>query len=98
MKYKDILRHKELYRFQRARSNWLLHGERNTTLFHTSVFIRRSRNHIRSLKDINRQWTKDSQQLRQLTRDFYISLYTVEPLDMSIIIPDLLPSMLTDAF
>lgn len=45
----EILHQEELFWMMKSRDNWLVEGDRNTSFFHKSVFIKRSKNRIISL-------------------------------------------------
>lgn len=54
-------------------------GERNTCYFHTSTLVRCRHNTISSLKDSTGHWQDDADQLRDMARDYFLTLYSTEP-------------------
>ncbi|CAL1412960.1 unnamed protein product [Linum trigynum] len=65
----------ELIWFQRAREHWVKFGERNTAYFHQLANIRRRRNKIDCLKNINGEWVSEKDELLQLVYNFFSELY-----------------------
>ena len=62
---------------QRARSEWLTHGDKNTYFFHLRG-RRRRKNQIKSLQLPSGQMTDNLTEMENLTNDFYQQLYTSE--------------------
>ena len=54
--YFEVIQHEEEFWSVKSRYNWLIHGDRNTSFFHTSALIRRRRNRILCLKDSLGNW------------------------------------------
>lgn len=73
-----ILDQEENFWALRARSNWLVAGDRNTTFFHTSTLIRRKRNKIAFLKSECGREIWDPQEIENLITDFFQKLFTTE--------------------
>ena len=64
----------------KARTNWLIIGERNTSYFHLSTIIHRSANRISYVKLENEEWIYDLKQKKQYFREGFLKLYTMESL------------------
>ena len=62
----ELLNRKELMWAQKARSNWLLHGDRNTKYFQTVVRQRRSKNRIIQIKNVEGQLTDNPEEIEQI--------------------------------
>ncbi|GMI79095.1 hypothetical protein HRI_001578800 [Hibiscus trionum] len=67
---------KELYWEQRARSNWLKHGDRNTSYFHRSATQRRKKNKVLKLFTTNNVEVTNEEEMGQIAREYFISLFT----------------------
>jgi hypothetical protein len=44
----NLLEQEEIYWIQREQANWLLHGDRNTSYFHSAATSRKKRNSLRT--------------------------------------------------
>ena len=66
----------EMYWKQRSRQNWLQHGDKNTTFFHTKAKQREARNKIVNLKDAAGREYKDEDQITELLTTFFEELFT----------------------
>ena len=64
----------------KARTNWLIAGERNTSYFHLSTIVRRSANKISCVKLENEEWIYDLDQTKHYFREGFLKLYTTESL------------------
>ncbi|GMI99219.1 hypothetical protein HRI_003591200 [Hibiscus trionum] len=65
----------ELYWEQRARSNWLQFGDRNTTYFHRSATQRKKKNKVSRLDDGNNSMTTDEGKMGEIAREYFTSLF-----------------------
>ncbi|KAF7808369.1 putative ribonuclease H protein At1g65750 family [Senna tora] len=74
--YESTLLQEELIWYQKSRNNWLLFGDRNTSFFHNSTIVRRSKNRIEALKDDEDNWTWDDSSLQQIVQGYYKELYS----------------------
>ena len=74
----DVLEQEELLWFQRSREEWIASGDRNTKFYHTSTLIRKNRNKIVTLKDMNGEWVTDVDALVIMVVDFYRNLFQEE--------------------
>ncbi|GMI72452.1 hypothetical protein HRI_000914500 [Hibiscus trionum] len=66
----------ELYWEQRARVNWLRHGDRNTTFFHKWASYRKKKNTITKLQDDSGTWVTDEGAMESMATGFYANLFT----------------------
>lgn len=55
LKIELLLEKEEMYWIQRARTNWLKHGDRNSNFFHHYASARRKRNKVKGLIDAQGQ-------------------------------------------
>lgn len=72
----DILQQEEEFRSIKSRYNWLIQGDRNTKLFHTSALIRRKRNRIVSFQDSQEVWFYNEDEIATLIRNRFQELFT----------------------
>ncbi|KAL8161268.1 hypothetical protein V2J09_012757 [Rumex salicifolius] len=56
---------------QKARSDTLRDGDRNTKFFHSCAVVRRRRNKIDSLADANGNWVDDPRELKEMDSPYY---------------------------
>ncbi|KAK3219283.1 hypothetical protein Dsin_013253 [Dipteronia sinensis] len=56
----------ERYWKQRARIEWLRHGDRNSHFFHVKATARRMRNLIRGIKDDERHWREENEEIKKV--------------------------------
>lgn len=62
----ELLNMEELKWGQKARRNWILHGDRNTRYFQTVVIQRRSKNRITQVKDDHGYSTDNHEEIEQI--------------------------------
>lgn len=74
--YQKVLIQEELLWKQKARVNWLEHGDKNTRYFHTSTMIKRKRNIIEMLSRDDGSMVTDVEQLKSMVVEFFTKLYT----------------------
>ena len=72
----DVLQQEEEFRSIKSRYNWLIQGDRNTKLFHTSTLIRRKRNRIVSFQDSQEVWFYNEDEIATLIRNRFQELFT----------------------
>lgn len=60
-------------------NDWLKAGDDNTRFFHTCTFTRRRRNKIESLKNEERIWVEDKEELKDIALKFYTDLFSSNP-------------------
>ncbi|KAL4296918.1 hypothetical protein GQ457_12G027170 [Hibiscus cannabinus] len=66
----------ELYWEQRARANWLKHGDNNSSFFHRFASQRKRRNTIRFLEDAHGSGTESEQRFQEIAQEYFSSLFT----------------------
>ncbi|GLT51747.1 hypothetical protein SLA2020_251360 [Shorea laevis] len=72
--YHKILHAEEVFWCQKSRREWIASGDRNTSFYHASTIIRRSKNKISALM-INDTWVTDDPVLKTHVRDFFVELF-----------------------
>ncbi|CAN1120776.1 LINE-1 retrotransposable element ORF2 protein [Linum perenne] len=70
-----VLSQEELMWVQKARTNWVVEGDRNTNFFHLAALKRRSVNRIKRLKDAEGSWVEDSEQLLDMVSSHFANFY-----------------------
>jgi hypothetical protein len=68
-----LLEQEEVYWVQRARANWLKHGDRNTSFFHHQASNRRRKNLIKCLVDDGVRY-EDNGAMGALIKDYFSNL------------------------
>ena len=68
----------------KARSNWIVHGERKTSFFHLTTLIRRSFNKITCIENEYGILTHDMEEVKSLFLNGFKSLYQIEMASSSI--------------
>jgi hypothetical protein len=66
----------DLWWRQRAKVEWLKHGDRNTRYFHACVNSRRRKNNIEKIKDENGQWWSSNEDVGKAFIDYYTNLFS----------------------
>ncbi|KAE8680042.1 hypothetical protein F3Y22_tig00111392pilonHSYRG00178 [Hibiscus syriacus] len=61
----QVLQQEESLWLQKSRTQWVLHGDKNTKYFHACTMMRRRRNHVGALKDMNAQEVIHSMRLKK---------------------------------
>ncbi|KAH7833675.1 hypothetical protein Vadar_008660 [Vaccinium darrowii] len=69
----------ELFWKQKARINWLQHGDNNTKFFHASVMQRRARNRISGVENLSGEWVRDQDGVRYEFQTYFQSIFTAAP-------------------
>ena len=59
----------------KARTDWLIHGERNTTFLHLSTLIRKSHNRINQIMKADGEWEDDIARVKDIFIDGFERLY-----------------------
>jgi hypothetical protein len=73
----ELLYREEMTWLQRSRIAWLKEGDRNTSYFHRKAAAR-VKNKINLLKRENGQTTKNKSEMEEMTRTFFIQLYSAD--------------------
>ncbi|KAL4283751.1 hypothetical protein GQ457_16G013400 [Hibiscus cannabinus] len=73
-----VLSQEESLWFQKARSQWVDKGDRNTTFFHMSATVRNRHNHIHMLRLDDGSWCDDQELLKPHAIGFFHNLFTSE--------------------
>ena len=60
---------------QKSRELWLKDGDSNSCLFHTSMMVRRKRNHIEGLPDDSDTWLKERDQIGMFLNSKFSELF-----------------------
>ncbi|GKV19127.1 hypothetical protein SLEP1_g29421 [Rubroshorea leprosula] len=74
--YSDILKLEEDLWFMKARTNWLVDGDKNSRFFHVTALKHRSQNKIHALKDSAGNWLWNLEDIKVLCRDYFKDLFT----------------------
>ena len=74
----SVLNDEEMLWFQKSRAEAICDGDRNTRYFHLSTIIRRKRNRVEALMDDEGSWITDSEQVKEMVRDFWRTLFQEE--------------------
>ena len=69
--FNQILQWEEELWAMKARTNWLITGERNTSYFHLSTIVRRSANRISCVKLENEKWIYDVDQTKHYFQEVF---------------------------
>jgi hypothetical protein len=72
----ELLYREEIIWMQRSRIAWLREGDQNTKYFHRRASWRRKKNNIRKLKRPDGTWTSDTNEMENMTKEFFQDLYT----------------------
>ncbi|GLT60498.1 hypothetical protein SLA2020_332620 [Shorea laevis] len=80
--YHQVLHAEELFWCQKSCVEWIASGDRNTSFYHASTIIRRSRNRISALK-VDGEWVAEPQYLKQHIREFFVGLFTRKDISSS---------------
>lgn len=66
-----LLEQEEIHWAQRARANWLKHGDRNTSFFQNFASKRKRKNTIKGLADHNGTIQEDGAAMRSIVQDYF---------------------------
>ncbi|CAN1129858.1 Transposon TX1 uncharacterized 149 kDa protein [Linum perenne] len=72
----DLWKEEEVGWSQRAKANWLAHGDKNTKFFHAVTAHRKQRNCISRLQDANGIWITAEPRLKGMANSFFMDLFT----------------------
>jgi hypothetical protein len=73
-----LLEQEEIIWVQRARANWLKHGDRDTSFFYQHALARRKRNLVKGLVDDRGLRHEDIGEMNVVVRDYFTNLFTSE--------------------
>jgi len=73
-----LLEQEEIIWVQRARANWLKHGDRNTNFFHHYASARKRRNMVKGLVDDQGVRHEDIEEMSSMVRDYLSNLFSSE--------------------
>lgn len=76
-----MLRDEEILWFQKARTQWLRDGDRNTSYYHTKTNIRRRRSRVKSLKNDNNLWVENDEEVKAMVNEFFKGLFREEEVE-----------------
>ena len=76
--YNLILQLEEELWAMKARTDWIIHGERNIAYFHMSTLVRRSRNRISSILNKNGEWVHNIEEVKDIFVTYFKKLYQTE--------------------
>jgi hypothetical protein len=76
------LEQEEIYWVQRARANWLKHGDRDTSFFHHFASSRKKRNLVKGLADEQGVRHEDIQTMGARVKEYFDNLFTREVLEI----------------
>ncbi|KAK1309261.1 hypothetical protein QJS10_CPA09g00565 [Acorus calamus] len=87
----------EIFWAQRARDNWLRHGDQNTKYFQAKVQRRRSRNRISQIRSLEGVQITDPMQIRSHIADHFQNHWTSRDVDPTLIPNGLFPRQLSSS-
>ena len=73
--YSLILMQEEEYWALKSRLNSTTFGDRNTSFFHVSTLVRRHRNKIRCIKDVDGNWLTDEAEIKDYISNGFKKIY-----------------------
>lgn len=76
--YNLILQMDEEIWAMKARTDWVIMGERNTSYFHMSTLVRRSKNKITCIQNAGGDWIHDIDEVKNMFLSSYKQLYQTE--------------------
>uniref|UniRef100_A0A803L0F3 Reverse transcriptase zinc-binding domain-containing protein n=1 Tax=Chenopodium quinoa TaxID=63459 RepID=A0A803L0F3_CHEQI len=72
----ELERREEMYWKQRSRQDWLQHGDKNTTFFHTKTKQRAERNNIKKIKDEAGNEFDDEEKITEVFVNYFEGMFT----------------------
>ncbi|KAK8683136.1 hypothetical protein V6N13_039203 [Hibiscus sabdariffa] len=78
LKLETVLDQEELLWRQKSRSDWIMHGDHNTSYFHRRATCRKQKNRIWSLKLDSGDWVSDESSLKNGTVLFFKRLFSID--------------------
>jgi hypothetical protein len=73
-----LLEQEEIIWVQRARANWLKHGDHNTNFFHHYASARKRRNMVKGLVDDQGVRHENIEEMSSMVRDYFANLFSSE--------------------
>ena len=73
-----MLEQEEIHWAQRSRINWLQHGDKNTSYFHSFANERRKRNMIKKLRGDDGEWLHEITELNPHISGYFAGLFSTE--------------------
>lgn len=92
----ELYHREEILWRQRARLEWLAHGDKNTYFFHLRASRRRRKNQIKSLQLPDGRVSENKDELEEATTQFYENLYRTEGVQNMASVIDTVPRRVTD--
>ncbi|KAK4260876.1 hypothetical protein QN277_003939 [Acacia crassicarpa] len=75
MELDEVSRLEEIKWFQKARTEWIAKGDRNTRYYHIKTKIRRRNNRVLTLQDNNGNWVVGENDVKNLVVSYFKSLF-----------------------
>lgn len=76
--YNNILHLEEKLWAMKARTNWIINGEQNTSYFHLSTIVRRSKNRITNIQNAHGEWVHNTGEVKRIFVEYFHKLYQFE--------------------
>ncbi|XP_075636927.1 uncharacterized protein LOC142609203 [Castanea sativa] len=95
-KMDEFLQKQEIYWAQKSRISWLQHGNKNTKFFHSTASQMRRKNHIQGIKNSQRQWVEELEEVVVATFDYFQTLFQAGACDRMEECLDAVPQMVTE--
>ena len=83
MEMNKLLDAQEVMWRQRSRINWLKHGDKNTSFFHTKASSRYQRNTIQGVLDESGCWQSEEEGIRNSFEEYYGNLFSTSHPEIS---------------
>ncbi|GMI85140.1 hypothetical protein HRI_002183300 [Hibiscus trionum] len=86
----------EIYWEQRAHTNWLKHGDRNTRFFHNWASFRRKSNRVTSLRDDDGRLFTTESDMAKVAESYFSNLFTTSSIGNSDFISNLVTPIVSE--
>ena len=60
---------------------WLKHGDKNTKFFHSKASQRRRRNHIKGIKNLQKHWVEEVEDIAKVAIEYFDNLFSASSCD-----------------